>query len=924
MVKNYAILLLAVMAGVLGMRGQVTSTPSPLTADSENVIIYFHADEGNKGLANLPESTAVYAHTGVITDKSTSDTDWQYAPTWLTNTSKYKLNYVSKNLYSLTIGNMRNYYGITDPTVVIKKLAFVFRTADGSKEGKAVGDKDIFLGVLPKGFHVELSSTLPGGVVTSSTGEVKFTATATQVCDLSISVGGNQIGSASNTKTLEASYTFTAPGNYTITAIARNGDASTSDELRIVYANEGKEAQYPGGVPMPGACVQADGSVLFCLPAPEKKTVILVGSWDDYEVRTDRAMNYQVYGGQKYFWTSVRGLNLKTDQIYYYYVDGQYKVGDPYAHLVLDPGNDKYIPASVFPNLPAYPSDKVTDVPLAVFNPEREKYDWKIKDFKPASKDNLIIYELLLRDFTGTEGKANGNGTVNQVFDHIWYLRNLGVNAVELLPINEFNGNISWGYNPNFYFAPDKAYGTPEDYKRLIDSFHDHGIAVILDVVLNQSDWLHPWYQMYEVGKNPMYNASAPHAYSVLNDWNQDHELVKRQWKDMLTYWLKEYNVDGFRFDLVKGLGDNDSYANSGDAATNAYNSSRVARMRELQKIVNEVKPGAIFINENLASAKEENEMAESGQLNWANFNDKGCQYAMGYQDNSALSGMYAPFNSRNWGSTVSYLESHDEQRLAYKQNQWGQVQIKGNVAKSMQRLSASAAQMILSPGSHMIWQFSEMGNDQNNKNADGGNNTDPKLVCWSLLDDPDRAGLVRCYSELNALRLNNADLFAQDATYTAACGQADWANGRVMVSSNGNKKLITVMNPNLEGDITVSVNLSGFDASAYSILSKSYDADPSFNAQASTVTVPANTYVTIGTSEVVGVKKVAYEEDGKNIVVEDGGIYVKDGCGMLEVFTAQGMRVYRGYVVRGERVSLPAGLYIVRFGSISSKVFCR
>lgn len=349
-------------------------------------------------------------------------------------------------------------------------------------------------------------------------------------------------------------------------------------------------------------------------------------------------------------------------------------------------------------------------------------YKWNTSGFKGASKDNLVIYELLFRDFTGTEGEARGNGTVRQAIDRLPYLKSLGVNAIELLPINEFNGNNSWGYNPNFYFAIDKAYGTPQDYKEFIDKCHELGMAVILDVVFNQSDGLHPWYQMYSRSTNPFYNATAPHAYSVLNDWNQGYPLVERQWRDMLQFWLSEYRVDGFRFDLVKGLGDNTSYANSGDAATNAYNSSRVARMKRLHDAMREVNPDAYFINENLAGAKEENDMAEDGELNWANVNDAGCQFAMGYPSNSSLNRMWAVRDSRTAGSTVAYLESHDEQRLAYKQDQWGTAGVKGNHKVSMQRLGSAAAQMLLVPGSHMIWQFSEMGNAQNTKDNSGGN----------------------------------------------------------------------------------------------------------------------------------------------------------------------------------------------------------
>lgn len=239
--------------------------------------------------------------------------------------------------------------------------------------------------------------------------------------------------------------------------------------------------------------------------------------------------------------------------MYYFLVDGKTAVSDPYARLVLDPENDKYITAEVYPNMPQYPTGSMPkNTVISVFSDTMLDYDWKVTDFKGAAKDNLVIYEMLFRDFTGTEGAAKGNGTVRQAIEKIPYLKQLGINAVELLPINEFNGNISWGYNPNFYFAVDKAYGTPQDYKEFIDKCHAEGIAVILDMVFNQTDWQHPWYKMYSSGSNPFFNATAPHAYSVLNDWKQEFPPVQEQFRDALKFWLTEYKVDGFRFDLVK------------------------------------------------------------------------------------------------------------------------------------------------------------------------------------------------------------------------------------------------------------------------------------------------------------------------------------------------------------------------------------
>ncbi|MDE6326613.1 MAG: hypothetical protein K2M02_10620, partial [Duncaniella sp.] len=343
-------------------------------------------------------------------------------------------------------------------------------------------------------------------------------------------------------------------------------------------------------VPKEGAVKNSDGTVTFCLAAPEKKNVMIVPSWDNYELLMSNVMNRCDYQGNSYFWITVNGLDNTTYYPYYYLVDGSIKVGDPYARLVLDPYSDKYLANGVFPDCPPYPYDKFDDTVLAVYRGNMDDYDWKVKSFSIPEHKDLIIYELLLRDFTGTEGQADGNGTLALAMERLEYLRDLGVNAIELMPIMEFDGNNSWGYNTNFYFAPDKAYGSPDEYRAFIDRCHELGMAVILDVVFNQSAGLNPWYLMYPIDHNPFYNATAPHDYSVLNDWNQNNVLVQQQWDNCITYWMTAYKVDGFRFDLVKGLGDNESYA----GGTEAYNASRVARMNRLNNVIKSVNPNGI------------------------------------------------------------------------------------------------------------------------------------------------------------------------------------------------------------------------------------------------------------------------------------------------------------------------------------------
>ncbi len=916
MVKTYLMTLLLIVAAVTGLQAQVvTSSPTPLQEDSQDVTIFFHANEGNKTLMGQPATAKIYAHTGAFLSNGKQ---WVNAPTWGTNTDKYRLEYVSPNLWKLYIGDIREYYGITDPTVSVTKLGFVFRTATNSPQ-----TEDLFITVLDSGLQVLLESDATSSVVTPDNPEVNFTVATTEKADISLRVNGNElIASANDATELTASYTFTAPGEYEVVATATAGDKTVTASSRFTMLSRAVEEPYPGGTPKMGPVKNEDGSVTFCIGAPGKTNVMLIGAWNDYAADDSQVMKMQEVDGMRYFWTTINGLDNDKQYGYYFLVDAELKVGDPYARLVLDPWNDKYITTDVFPNLPKYPIGKIQNVPLAIYQGNINDYDWQVTDFKGVNQSDLIIYELLFRDFTGTEGKANGNGTVRQAIEKIPYLKTLGVNAIEVLPIMEFNGNISWGYNPNFYFAPDKAYGTPDDYKEFIDICHQNGIAVILDMVFNQSDGLHPWYQMYTPGQNPFYNLNAPHAYSVLNDWNQGFPMVQQQWKDVLEYWMTEYKFDGFRFDLVKGLGDNDSYKNNGDAATNAYNQSRIDRMIALQEIVKNINPDAYFINEDLATAQEENAMGEHGQLNWANVNEAGCQFAMGYYTNSNLNRMYAPNDSKRlWGSTVAYLESHDEQRLAYKQNMWGVAGVKGDLAASMHRLGSAAAQMILVPGAHMIWQFSELGNDQNTKNSDGGNNTDPKKVCWNLLDEPDRKGLYDNYSQLIDIRNSNSDLFEESATFEMNCGVANWANGRTIVSRKGDKELITVINPNVDKALTVSVTFGKSAEEAYQILSKSYASEPSFSVAEGTVTVPANCYVTIGSKEVAaGVEDVTVS-GGETLRVygANGVISVDYAEAPVNVYSIDGRKVA---TINGNgKAEVGSGIFIVVSGSEKRKI---
>lgn len=914
MKKIYSLLTVIMMA--LGLNAQiVTTSPSPLQENSPNVVLTFHAEMGTGGLKGLAPTVAVYAHIGVITNKSTSGSDWKYAPTWLDNSAKYKCTYVAPNTYTLNIGDIRTYFGITDASERVQKLAMVFRNSTGSLEGKAAGGQDIFVDVLEEGFSMSFTQSVEGDIISAENKTVTFTIGTTQAGKLDIIVDGTNMKSVASATSLSYTHTF-GVGFHTIIGRATKGSEVLEKTLTLLYPTASTPATYPGGVPKMGAVTNSDGSVTFCLAAPGKTNALLIGSWDDYKAMTTSQMYYQDYNGNRYFWKTVTGLQNNTDYVYYFVVDQTIKVGDPYARLILDPWNDQWIPATANPSIIPYPRDKVSgNVMLAVFNKNFDDYTWKAKNFTIPDKNDLIIYEMLFRDFTGTEGQANGDGTIKKAIQKIPYLRDLGVNAVELMPVQEFSGNNSWGYNPNFYFAMDKAYGTPNDYRDFIDACHQNGIAVLLDVVLNQSDGLHPWYQLYGgVKNNPFYNEIAPHDYSVLNDWRQDNPLVDQQWKDMLQYLLTKYNVDGFRFDLVKGLGDNNSYG----SGTEAYNQSRINRMKKLHGYMNAVKPGAIFINENLASAAEENQMALDGQLSWANANWNANEYAVGNKVD--MRKFHAIHDSRNFGSTVSYAESHDEERNSYCQTVCSNVTIKNNLGIRMRRLGSIAAQMILNPGAHMMFQFEELGADESEKTATG-NNVDPKKVIWNYLSDSNRNGLNKNYSELNWFRRLNPELFSQSATFNNYCDYNSWDGGRTIYASSGNKEMILVVNPLVPTTQKVfdNIQFKSSNINDYQIISYSSGINkPSFAPSSKKVSLPGNSYVLIANMNCAGVEEIEADNSRQNVTVVGGNgtISIIGEYRHAEVYSLSGQRLTMN--------NIPAGIYIVVVDGKATKVLVR
>ncbi|MDE6396360.1 MAG: hypothetical protein K2K84_03735, partial [Muribaculaceae bacterium] len=163
--KKILTLIVTLVAVSFGAVAQIfTTMPEILQESSKNVVLTFHADSplGNGGVKGLPSTTPLYVHIGAITDRSTSTSDWKYtnfpwpssASDTQANTEKNKLAYVSPNTYTLNIGDIRQYFGMTDPNEHVKKIAIVVRTAGADKEGKTASGGDIFVDVQEEGFQM--------------------------------------------------------------------------------------------------------------------------------------------------------------------------------------------------------------------------------------------------------------------------------------------------------------------------------------------------------------------------------------------------------------------------------------------------------------------------------------------------------------------------------------------------------------------------------------------------------------------------------------------------------------------------------------------------------------------------------------------------------------------------------------------------
>ncbi|UMB61831.1 alpha-amylase family glycosyl hydrolase [Lutibacter sp. A80] len=725
---------------------QVTTVPT-LPTNSGEITIKF--DATGTGLDGYTGD--IYAHTGVTVNGE----QWQNViESWGDNTTQPKLTHISGNNYELLITpDVHGFYNV--PTSEkITELCFVFRSADGNTKN----GEDIFISLYEQG---DLNITFTEPTNTSAynlNSTINITAEASLDADLELFVNGVSQKTISNSKNITTPFTLSNTGTYTIKATATSGSETSETEISIYVKTPTQNQTMPLGVKN-GFNNNGDGTATFVLLAPNKNDVILIGDFNNWTINED----YQLYKDGEYFWITLNNLDADTEYAYQYLIDYETKVADPYSEKILDPWTDQYINEGNYPNLKEYPTN-LTEGYVSTFKINEQTYNWQVENFTRPNKDNLIIYELHVRDFVETD-------SYTEVLSKLDYLEELGINAIELMPVNEFEGADSWGYNPALYFALDKAYGTKNAFKTLVDECHKRGIAVLADVVFNHSYGQSPLVQMYwdsvnnkPAADNPWYNQDHNFVDNTSAHWGYDfnHEssYTTSFFNDVLEYWMTEYKIDGFRFDFTKGFSNTQWTGSDNWASTHDADRIRILK-NYADKVWNHAptnKPYVIF--EHLSDNPEEKELADYGIMLWGNMNHTYNQNTMGYNSETDIS--WISYKERGWNTPniVGYMESHDEERLMYKNLEYGN----SNDDYSVKNLNTALAREELAgmflftiPGPKMIWQFGELGYDYS---IDYNDRVGRKPIKWEYKDDPIRNHIYTTWSTMIAFKTKYPEVF--------------------------------------------------------------------------------------------------------------------------------------------------------------------
>jgi 1,4-alpha-glucan branching enzyme len=390
-----------------------------------------------------------------------------------------------------------------------------------------------------------------------------------------------------------------------------------------------------------------------------------------------------------------------------------------------------------------------------------DTYVWQHNTQPLPADHELVIYELHVADFSGGEDDPYRRGKYLDAIAKLDYLSQLGINAIELMPINEYPGDYSWGYKVRHFFATESSYGSTAELKQFIDACHARGMRVIIDGIFNHTDEQCP---LMLIDRNYWYYEHMHYPEDPENHWgpefnydNYDQRLdLKPAWKyvgDVVRFWVREYHIDGIRFDAARQLG------NFEFLAWVANEARQEAQIEGTNKPFYTI---AEYIPDSHAVVKPDGPLDACWHESFRYFVIP--QLCGESFDLEELKQVLDPKQQGYTTATnvINYLATHDRQRLMRELGDRGIFD-----EAAFQRAKLGAALLLTAVGIPMIWMGEEFGEHKRKSETV----TQPKKIAWPLLEQDQNRDLFAYYQGLIALRQqnpalqsDNIEFFDQDA----------------------------------------------------------------------------------------------------------------------------------------------------------------
>jgi 1,4-alpha-glucan branching enzyme len=267
-----------------------------------------------------------------------------------------------------------------------------------------------------------------------------------------------------------------------------------------------------------------NGGIGFRVWAPNAQSVSVIGDFNNWSTTA----NVLTSENNGYWSTDVPGAQIGQRYRYFIVNHNSFSKNDPYARELTENAAD-----------------------TVIHDPD---FDWESDAFTMPAWNELVIYELHI----GTFSSLNGRGKFQGVIDKLGYLQDLGINAIEIMASGEFATDRSWGYNPVFIHAIETSYGGIKEFKRLVKAAHQHGIAVIFDVVYNHLGlegldiWRFDGWSENNKGGIYFYNDARSHTPWGDTRPNYGRGEVRQYLHDNALMWLEKRHVDGLRWDATR------------------------------------------------------------------------------------------------------------------------------------------------------------------------------------------------------------------------------------------------------------------------------------------------------------------------------------------------------------------------------------